>query len=74
MMYRSGFQGTWSASRWEVGSSVVRIVFHRLNGLLAVAADDLIIRLFDVVASRMVSKFEGHTDRVTDMCFSEDGK
>ncbi|CAN6551983.1 unnamed protein product [Malus baccata var. baccata] len=42
--------------------------------LLAVVADDLIIRLFDVVASRMVRKFEGHTDRVTDMCFSEDGK
>ncbi|PRQ36966.1 putative transcription factor WD40-like family [Rosa chinensis] len=37
-------------------------------------ANDLIIRLFDVVASRMVRKFEDHTDRVTDMCFSEDGK
>lgn len=37
-------------------------------------ADDLIIRLFDVVASRMVRKFEGHMDRITDMCFSEDGK
>lgn len=37
-------------------------------------ADDLIIRLFDVVALRMVRKFEGHTDRITDLCFSEDGK
>lgn len=43
-------------------------------GLLATVADDFIIRLFDVVASRMVRKFEGHTDRVTDLCFSEDGK
>ncbi|KAL6194597.1 hypothetical protein ACLB2K_035679 [Fragaria x ananassa] len=68
------FKGRGVPSRWEVGSSVVRIVFNRLNGLLAVAADDLIIRLFDVVASRMVRKFEGHTDRITDMCFSEDGK
>ncbi|XP_050373061.1 uncharacterized protein LOC126790760 [Argentina anserina] len=68
------FKGRGVPYRWEVGSSVVRIVYNRLNGLLAVAADDLIIRLFDVVASRMVRKFEGHTDRVTDMCFSEDGK
>lgn len=43
-------------------------------GLLATVADDFIIRLFDVVASRMVRKFEGHTDRITDLCFSEDGK
>ncbi|KAK9931602.1 hypothetical protein M0R45_018874 [Rubus argutus] len=68
------FKGRGVPYRWEVGSSVVRIVYNRLNGLLAVAADDLIICLFDVVASRMVRQFEGHTDRVTDMCFSEDGK
>ncbi|KAM0989059.1 hypothetical protein FF1_013039 [Malus domestica] len=68
------FKGRDVKSRWEVGCSVVKIVYNRLNGLLAVVADDLIIRLFDVVASRMVRKFEGHTDRVTDMCLSEDGK
>lgn len=34
----------------------------------------MILRLFDVVALRMVRKFEGHTDRITDLCFSEDGK
>ncbi|KAM0966851.1 hypothetical protein FF1_022589 [Malus domestica] len=68
------FKGRDVKSRWEVGCSVVKIVYNRLNGLLAVVADDLIIRLFDVVASRMVRKFEGHMDRITDMCFSEDGK
>ncbi|XP_015881797.3 uncharacterized protein LOC107417678 [Ziziphus jujuba] len=68
------FKGRELKSRWEVGCSLVKIVFNRLNGLLATVADDLIIRLFDVVALRMVRKFEGHTDRVTDMCFSEDGK
>jgi U3 small nucleolar RNA-associated protein 21 len=26
------------------------------------------------VAARLVRIFEGHTDRVTDLCFSEDGK
>lgn len=34
----------------------------------------MVIRLYDVVSQRMVRKFEGHTDRITDTCFSEDGK
>ncbi|PON41112.1 Guanine nucleotide-binding protein, beta subunit [Parasponia andersonii] len=68
------FKGRELKSRWEVGCAVVKIVFNRLNGLLATVADDLVIRLYDVVALRMVRKFEGHTDRITDMCFSEDGK
>lgn len=41
---------------------------------MATVADDLVIRLFDVVSLRMVRKFEGYTDRITDMCFSDDGK
>ncbi|KAL3647151.1 hypothetical protein CASFOL_008119 [Castilleja foliolosa] len=61
-------------SRWEIGCSLVKIVYHRCNGLLATVTDDFVVRLFDVVALRMVRKFEGHSDRVTDVCFSEDGK
>ncbi|XP_042008397.1 WD repeat-containing protein 36-like isoform X2 [Salvia splendens] len=68
------FKGRELKSRWEIGCPVVKIVYHRYNGLLATVADDLVIRLFDVVALRMVRKFEGHTDRITDACFSEDGK
>ncbi|XP_021746798.1 U3 small nucleolar RNA-associated protein 21 homolog [Chenopodium quinoa] len=68
------FRGRELNSRWEVGCPVVKIVYHRPNGLLATVADDLVIRIYDVVALRMVRKFEGHNDRVTDLCFSEDGK
>ncbi|KAG6740116.1 hypothetical protein POTOM_057753 [Populus tomentosa] len=68
------FKGCALKSRWEVGCSLVKIVYHRLNGLLATVADDLFIRLFDAIALRMVRNFEGHTDRITDLCFSEDGK
>ncbi|KAK4424941.1 WD repeat-containing protein 36 [Sesamum alatum] len=57
-----------------ISCALVKIVYHRYNGLLAAVADDLVIRLFDVVALRMVRKFEGHSDRITDVCFSEDGK
>ncbi|XP_004513123.1 U3 small nucleolar RNA-associated protein 21 homolog [Cicer arietinum] len=83
LMISAGYQGdlkVWDfkerslKSRWEIGCSVVKIVYHRYNGLLATVADDLTIRLFDVVALRLVRKFEGHTDRITDLCFSEDGK
>ncbi|KAL7170041.1 hypothetical protein ACSBR2_034983 [Camellia fascicularis] len=68
------FKGRELKSRWKIGCSLVKIVYHCSNGLLATVADDLVIRLFDVVAPRMVRKFEGHTDRITDLSFSEDGK
>lgn len=68
------FKGREVRSRWAVGCSVTKIVYHRTNGLLATVADDMVLRLFDVVALRMVRKFEGHTDRITDLSFSEDGK
>ena len=61
-------------STLPVGSPVGKITAHRGNGLIAVAADDKVLRVFDVVAGRLVRKFLGHTDRITDMCFSEDGK
>lgn len=61
-------------STLSVGSPVGKMAGHRGNGLIAVAADDKVLRVFDVVAERLVRKFHGHTDRITDMCFSEDGK
>ncbi|WOK92769.1 WD repeat-containing protein 36 [Canna indica] len=69
-----GFKDRDLKSSWNVGQHVNKIVYHRTNGLLATVAEDMVLRLFDVMALRMVRKFEGHTDRVTDLCFSEDGK
>ncbi|CAD6336104.1 unnamed protein product [Miscanthus lutarioriparius] len=43
-------------------------------GLLATVAGDMVLILFDTVSMKMVRRFEGHTDRITDLCFSEDGK
>nr|XP_043610060.1 U3 small nucleolar RNA-associated protein 21 homolog [Erigeron canadensis] len=68
------FKGRELKSKWEIGYTVVKIIYHRSNGLLATVTDDLVIRMFDVVALKLVRKFEGHTDRITDICFSEDGK
>ncbi|KAJ8772171.1 hypothetical protein K2173_027348 [Erythroxylum novogranatense] len=68
------FKGSEIKSRWEVNCSLVKIVYHRPNGLLATVVNDLVIRVFDVVALRMVCKFKGHTDHITDLCFSEDAR
>jgi U3 small nucleolar RNA-associated protein 21 len=48
--------------------------FFFMSGLLATVADDMVLVLFDTVSLKMVRRFEGHTDRITDLCFSEDGK
>jgi len=50
------------------------LISYQLVGLLATVADDFVIRLYDVVTLKMVREFRGHTDRITDLCFSEDGK
>lgn len=50
------------------------VLCYFISGLLATVADDMVLILFDTVAMKMVRRFEGHTDRVTDLCFSEDGK
>ncbi|KAG2607487.1 hypothetical protein PVAP13_4NG249500 [Panicum virgatum] len=61
-------------SRLDVGKPVTKIAYHRTNGILATVVDDMVLILFDTVAMKMVRRFEGHTDRITDLCFSEDGK
>ncbi|BBN05516.1 U3 small nucleolar RNA-associated protein 21 [Marchantia polymorpha subsp. ruderalis] len=64
-----GLQSTIS-----VGSPLVKLAHHPANGLLAVASVDKVIRLYDVVAARLVRVFDGHSDRINDISFSEDGK
>ncbi|KAG6500352.1 WD repeat-containing protein 36-like [Zingiber officinale] len=68
------FKGRELRSNWNVGKHVIKLVYHRVNGLLATVLEDMVIQLYDVVALRMVRKFEGHKDRITDLCFSDDGK
>ena len=54
------------------GSSVSKFAHHPSTALVAAACDDLVIRIYDVEALRLVRRFKGHTDRVTDMQLSED--
>lgn len=51
----------------DIGSPVSRMLLHASNNLLAVAADDLCVRIVDVDTAKVVREFWGHDGRVTDM-------
>lgn len=47
---------------------------HREAGLFAVACDDFSVRVADMTSSRVVRTYSGHTNRITDACFSTDAR
>ncbi|KAL6074501.1 putative u3 small nucleolar rna-associated protein 21 [Balamuthia mandrillaris] len=57
-----------------VGSPITRIMLHKESSLLATASDDLVIRIFDVDTRRLVRRFEGHSNQITDIAFSPDAR
>lgn len=68
------FKGRELKFRWEIEVPLIKIVYHPGNGILATAADDMILRLLDATAMQLMRILVGHMDRVTDLCFSGDGK
>jgi len=69
-----GFDDRTLLHTFEVGAPVNQIVLNRDNSLLAATADDLKLRLYDLSSRRLVRVFEGHTNRITDVCLSPDGR
>ena len=59
---------------FETGSPVTQMQLNRDNSLLAVCCDDLKMRVYDVSSRRLVREFEGHTNCITDVCLSSDGR
>jgi U3 small nucleolar RNA-associated protein 21 len=55
-------------------SPIAHILFKGENDLLALAGDDLCIRIVDVDTKKIVREFYGHEGRITDMTFSPDGR
>ncbi|KAJ2780940.1 rRNA-processing protein utp21 [Coemansia interrupta] len=51
-----------------------RTVMHGEGGLVACACDDATVRVVDVESFRVVRKFAGHRNRITDLAFSHDGR
>jgi len=42
--------------------------------MLAVSTDDLKVRIVDLATKRLVRVFDGHSNRITDMAMSPDGR
>jgi len=54
--------------------NVVRVAIGPGGGLLAAAFDDNVIHLWEISSGREISSLYGHTDLITDLTFSTDGK
>lgn len=46
----------------------------RDTDLVAVACDDKVVRLYDLATRKLVRRLEGHTNHLTDMCFTPDAR
>ncbi|KAJ1982744.1 rRNA-processing protein utp21 [Dimargaris xerosporica] len=58
----------------ELPAGVVSMHFHTDNGLVVLIDDDMTIHVYDVETHKLVRKFTGHTNRITDLTMSPDGR
>ncbi|KNC48258.1 Wd-repeat protein [Thecamonas trahens ATCC 50062] len=70
----------WSFAKGELldtialDSPIVKASIHRDSGFLALASDDLTLRIVDIETRRVVRSFEGHYNQITDLCISPDAR
>ncbi|CAM9336689.1 unnamed protein product, partial [Ectocarpus fasciculatus] len=57
-----------------VGSGVSQLELVRDTELVALACDDKVVRLYDLATRKLVRRLEGHTNHLTDMCFTPDAR
>ncbi|KAJ1941755.1 rRNA-processing protein utp21, partial [Linderina macrospora] len=60
--------------RIDLPSPPTRLAVHRESGLLACVCDDACVRVVDPESQRIVRRFAGHRNRITDLSFSNDGR
>jgi U3 small nucleolar RNA-associated protein 21 len=58
----------------DMKSSITHLSLHNDSRLLGVVTDDMMIRVIDIDTFKTVRVFAGHTNRITDFCFSNDGR
>lgn len=59
---------------WGGFTAITRAKLHRHSDLLAVSCDDLCIRVVDVETRKVVRELWGAAGRISDFCFSNDGR
>jgi U3 small nucleolar RNA-associated protein 21 len=76
----SGLVLFWDFATHSLRSSLVlpapvsSLVLSRSSGLAALSCDDFSVRVIDVSTRRQVRCFSGHVNRITDICFSPEGR
>lgn len=58
----------------QLDAPITTMVYHKGSDLVACALDDLTIVVIDVVTQKIVRVLYGHTNRITGMDFSPDGR
>ncbi|KJZ79244.1 hypothetical protein HIM_01395 [Hirsutella minnesotensis 3608] len=59
---------------WSPMTAPVACRYYAANNLLAVACDDLSIRVVDMETKKTIREFWGPSDKINDLCFSSDGR
>ncbi|TPX38216.1 hypothetical protein SmJEL517_g00415 [Synchytrium microbalum] len=55
-------------------ASISCMSLHKSSNLLAIACDDLCVRVMDVETFKIVREYSGHRNRITDLTFAPDGR
>uniref|UniRef100_T1J751 WDR36/Utp21 N-terminal domain-containing protein n=1 Tax=Strigamia maritima TaxID=126957 RepID=T1J751_STRMM len=58
----------------QLDAAVSKLILKRENGLLACILDNFSIFIFDTDTRKAARVFKGHTNRITDACFSADSR
>jgi len=58
----------------EIGSPIIQLLLQKENNILVVVCEDLSIRLYDLETKKLVRRFNGHTNQITDVAFSHDSR
>mmetsp|Transcript_3085 Transcript_3085/g.3669 ORF Transcript_3085/g.3669 Transcript_3085/m.3669 type:complete len:952 (-) Transcript_3085:26-2881(-) len=58
----------------QLEAPITSMIYHKSSDLIACALDDLSIVIIDVITQKIVRVLYGHTNRITGMDFSPDGR
>lgn len=58
----------------QLESAITQMIYHKTSDLIACALDDLSIVVIDTVTQQIVRIFYGHSNRITSLDFSPDGR
>ena len=58
----------------KLSETIDKITLHRESGMLGVATDDFSVLIIDCDTKKIIRKFNGHSNKISDMTFSADAR